>query len=167
MKKALHLVITSCAEGALVLLVAGIGWATRMPLIFASLGPTAYELVEKPNSPSARTYNIIAGHMLALGCGFFSLWLFNAWSSPKVASAEIVSSPRIWAAVLAATLTTAASLLVKASQPASLSTALIVSLGSMQTRRDAAAIIIGVLILAAVGEPFRRQFARTRVKQTS
>lgn len=164
MKRALHLLITSCAEGALILVVAAIGWATKLPLIFASLGPTAYELVEKPNSPGARTYNIIAGHMLGLGFGFLSLWLFHAWDAPKVASAGFVTSPRIWAAVVAASLTTGAALLVKASQPASLSTTLIVSLGSMQTRRDAAAIVIGVLILAAVGEPFRRYFGKTRVE---
>lgn len=166
MKKALHLLVTSSGEGALLLVVAAIGWATRMPLIFASLGPTAYELVEKPNSPSARTYNIIAGHMLGLGFGFLSLWLLHAWNAPKVATAEFVSSPRMWAAVVAAMLTTAATLVVKASQPASLSTTLIVSLGSMQTRRDAVAIVIGVLILAAIGEPFRRYFAKTRVKTT-
>jgi hypothetical protein len=35
-------------EGGLVLVLAAIGWATRQPLIFASLGPTAYELVEQP-----------------------------------------------------------------------------------------------------------------------
>jgi hypothetical protein len=167
MKKALHLLVTSCAEGALILVVAAIGWATRMPLIFASLGPTAYELVEKPSSPSARTYNIVAGHLLALGSGFLSLWLLNAWNAPKVASAGFVSAPRLWAAVVAVAITTAVTLIAKASQPASLSTALIVTLGSMQTRRDAVSIVIAVLILAAVGEPFRRQFAKTRVKTSS
>ncbi len=35
-------------EGGLVLVLAAIGWATRQPLIFAGLGPTAYELVEQP-----------------------------------------------------------------------------------------------------------------------
>jgi len=164
MKKAKHLLITSSAEGALLLVVAAIGWAARMPLLFASLGPTAYELVEKPNSPGARTYNVIAGHMLGLGFGFLSLWVFNAWHAPKVATAELVTPPRIWAAVLAATLTTGAALLIKASQPASLSTTLIVTLGSMQTRGDAEAIIIGVLILAAIGAPFRRYFVKTRVQ---
>jgi hypothetical protein len=51
--------------------IATIGWAIHMPLIFASLGPTAYEIVEKPNSKSARVYNVIVGHFVALGSGFF------------------------------------------------------------------------------------------------
>lgn len=47
-----------------------------------------------------------------------------------------------------------------ASQPASLATSLLVTLGLMQTKRDAIAIVIGVLILTAVGEPMRRLLAR-------
>jgi hypothetical protein len=165
MTRGKRLLFTALGEGGLVLVVAAIGLATRMPLIFTSIGPTAYELAEKPNAPSARTYNIIAGHMLALGAGFLSLWLLNAWCAPKVAAAGFVSSPRLLAAVLSVVLTTAVTLTLKASQPASLSTALLVSLGSMQTRRDAFAITIAVLILAAVGEPLRRQFAKTRVAE--
>jgi len=163
MTKGERLLFTSLAEGALILVVAAIGWVTRMPLIFTSLGPTAYELVEKPSSPSARSYNIIAGHFVALGAGFLSLWLLDAWNSPGVASSGFVSSPRLWAAVLSVVITTAVTLALKASQPASLSTTLLVSLGSMQTRRDAGAIAIAVLILAAVGEPLRRFFENTRV----
>jgi hypothetical protein len=62
-------------------------------------------------------------------------------------------------------ITTAATLALKASQPASLSTTLLVSLGSMQTMRDAATIAIAVLIIAAVGEPLRRQFALARLAE--
>jgi hypothetical protein len=65
-------------EGGLVLLLAAIGWATKQPLIFASLGPTAYELVEQPQLRSARAYNIIVGHLIGLGAGFFAVYLLNA-----------------------------------------------------------------------------------------
>lgn len=147
-------------EGGLILVVGAIGWAAHLPLIFTSLGPTAYELVEKPKAPSAKTYNVIMGHLVALGAGFFALWVLNAWNAPKVASAGFIASPRLWAAVLSVALTTALTVLLKASQPAALSTTLLVSLGSMQRSRDAMAIVIGVLILAAIGEPVRRQFAK-------
>ena len=143
-------------EGGLLLAIAAIGWATGQPLIFASLGPTAYELVELPRMPSARIYNIIVGHLVGLGAGFFAIYLLNAWAAPNVISAGIVSTPRLWAAVIAATLTTVVTLILKASQPASLATTLLVSLGAMQTRRDAVAIIVGVLLITAIGEPIRR-----------
>ena len=121
--------------------MAAIGWATRQPLIFASLGPTAYELVELPQMRSARAYNIVVGHLVGLGAGFLGLYLLNAWAAPNVLGAGIVSSQRLGAVVIAATLTTLGTLLLKASQPASLATTLLVSLGAMQTRRDALAII--------------------------
>lgn len=160
MTKGKHLLYASLGEGALILLMAAIAFVVRSPLIFASLGPTAYELVEKPLAPSARTYNIIAGHMTGLAAGFLSLWLFSAWDAPKAASAGFITSPRLWAAVLSVVITTAATLALNASQPASLSTTLLVSLGSMQTMRDAASIVIAVLIMAAIGKALRRQFAK-------
>jgi hypothetical protein len=62
--------------------------------------------------------------------------------------------------VLAVLLTTFITLAIRASQPAALATALLVSLGSMQSGRDAVAIIVSV-ILAAIGEPLRRWRAAT------
>jgi hypothetical protein len=47
-------------------------------------------------------------------------------------------------------------LILKAGQPAALATTLLVSLGSMQTLRDAVAIAAGVVIITIVGEPVRR-----------
>jgi CBS domain-containing membrane protein len=163
--KGKDVLFASIGEGFLVLTVAAIGLIARMPLIFTSLGPTAYELVEKPNARSARLYNVIVGHMVALGAGFLSLWVLNAWAAPKVASAGFVSSPRLLAAVLSVVITTALTLLLGASQPASLSTTLLVSLGSMQKGRDAIAIALAVFIMAAIGEPVRRLCLKAGVGQ--
>ncbi len=80
-----------------------------------------------------------------------------------MAQAGFVSSPRLWAVVLAVAMTTFVTLLLKASQPAALATAVVISLGAMQTRRDALAIVVGVLILAAIGEPVRRLCAKAGV----
>jgi hypothetical protein len=57
---------------------------------------------------------------------------------------------------IAAALTTLITLILKAGQPAALATTLLVSLGSMQTHRDAMVIVAGVLLIAAIGEPIRR-----------
>lgn len=78
------------------LALAAIGWATKQPLIFASLGPTAYGLVEQPQLPSARAYNIIAGHLIGLGAGFLALCLLNACKVPNVISTSVVSAERMW-----------------------------------------------------------------------
>lgn len=148
--------IAPCGEGVPVLLLASLGWVASWPFIFASLGPTAYEILEQPRLKSARPYNVIAGHFVALGTGWISLLAFHARSSPSVSLAGFVPPPRLAAAVLAVVLTTFVTLAIRASQPAALATTLLVSLGSMQTARDAVAIIVSVLILVAVGEPLRR-----------
>lgn len=151
------LLLAPMGEGALILVLAAIGWATRWPFVFASLGPTAYEIVEKPASKSARPYNIIAGHFVGLGAGWVALWALHAWGSPKLTVVGAVPALRMWTALVAVVLTTGLTLAIRASQPASLATSLLVSLGQMQTARDAVAIMIAVLIIAAIGEPLRRQ----------
>lgn len=156
------LIWATLGEGGLIMAMAAIGWATGQPLIFASLGPTAYEMVEQPHMKSARAYNVIVGHFCGLGAGFLALWILHAWSSPDVLSAGAISTQRLWAVTLAAALTTCLCLLLKAGQPAALATTLLISLGAMQTRKSAIAIVIGVLIIAAIGEPVRLIRLRTQ-----
>ncbi|HET9176928.1 MAG TPA: HPP family protein [Terriglobia bacterium] len=155
-----NLVISTLGEGALILVLAAIAWITHGPYIFASLGPTAYEQVELPRSRSSRPYNIITGHLVALGSGLFMLWVLNAWHSPNILALGYVSSQRLWASAIAAALTAGITQALYASQPASLATSLLVTLGLMQTQRDAMAIVIGVLLLTSVGEPMRRLLAQ-------
>jgi hypothetical protein len=156
LKNHVDLFWATLGEGGLVLAVAAIGWATNQPLVFASLGPTAYELMEQPQLPSARAYNIVVGHLCGLSAGFLAVFLLNAWAAPNVMATGVVSSGRVWAAAISAAITTLACLVLDAGQPAALATTLLVALGAMQTRRDAAAIVVGVLLIAAIGEPVRR-----------
>ncbi|MGA7626319.1 MAG: HPP family protein [Candidatus Acidiferrales bacterium] len=121
MKKS-DLLWATLGEGSLILAMAAIGWATKQPLIFASLGPTAYELAEQPQARSARAYNIIVGHLVGVGAGFFALYLLGAWNEPNVTSTGIVSPARLWAVATAATLTTLVTLILKSGQPAALAT---------------------------------------------
>ena len=145
------------------------GWVTHsqslkpgceMPNLAAFNGTDLLAL-EKPESRSARLHNVIAGHLVGLGAGFFALWVLHAWASPKVMSSGFVAAPRIWTAVLSAALTAGITLVIGASHPASLATTPLVSLGVIQTRRDAVGIIVSVLLLSAIGEPVRRM--RTKV----
>src|SRR5262245_54655617 len=111
------------------LALAAIGWATNQPVVFASLGPTAYEIVEQPQLPSARPFNIIVGHFIGLSAGFLAVYLLNAWEAPNVLATGIVSSSRVWAVAISAAVTTLVTLILNAGQPAALATTLLVSLG--------------------------------------
>lgn len=150
-----ELLVAPVGEAALILVVSIVGWATHQPLVFASLGPTAYEIIEKPSHPSARPYNVIVGHFIAVLAGFAALFLVHAWSVPSV-SATGVPFLRVWAAVIAALITVFFTLLAKATQPAALSTTLLVSLGILQTPWEGAMIMAGVVLIVAIGEPIRK-----------
>lgn len=157
-------IIAPFGEALLLLIVGLAGWLTHQPLIFASLGPTAYELIETPHRRSAQPYSLLAGHAIAVGAGYLALSLTQAWGAPPVSSAGVPLS-RVACAVLAAALTVLVNLLIHASQPAATSTTLLIALGLLQKPRDAAIILGGVLLMAAVGEPLRRLRLRTRELQ--
>ena len=153
------LLVAPALEALLIIIVAIAGWLTHKPLIFASLGPTAYELIETPRSPTARPWNIMAGHTLAVVCAFAALALTHAWHVPNVSSGS-VAGPRVAAATLAAALTVFSTLVLRANQPAAVSTTLLISTGSMQAPIDAFHILLAVAILLAAGEPLRAWRAR-------
>lgn len=109
------LVIAPLLEGLLILIVAWVGWASHQPLIFSSLGPTAYELIETPNRPSARPYNIFVGNLMAVIAGFAGLWLAHGWKVESV-SLHGVPAQRVAAVVIAVVLTVLLTLLTRATQ---------------------------------------------------
>jgi hypothetical protein len=143
-------------EGLLICVVAVTAWLAGHPWLFSSLGPTAYEQAEKPHSKSARLYNVVVGHLVGLGCGFLGIALLNAWAAPKVSGTTFVPLARLGAAVIAAVATTFINLELESSQPAALATSLLVALGPYDTAKGALWVVVGVLILAAIGEPVRR-----------
>jgi HPP family len=158
--KSSEVVLDTLGEGVLLLVVAAIGWATHQPLVYASLGPTAYEQVARPNDKSSRPFNVVVGHLIGLASGFIAAAVCGAFDAPKVASAGFVPGVRVWAIALAVALTAAGTLLAKARQPAATATSLLVALGAMQTARDAGAIVAGIVLIAVLGEPVRRIRAR-------
>lgn len=159
--KAKDIVIAPICEAALIGMVAIVGWITASPLVFTSLGPTAYELIETPNRPSARPYNVIVGHLIGVLAGFAALWITHSWTVPGISSGK-VALPRVAAASVSALLTVLVTLLARATQPAALSTTLLVSLGSLQRRQDGFFIMAAVVLLVLLGEPLRRWRSRDK-----
>lgn len=156
-----ELAIAPVCEAALILAVSIVGWLTRSPLVFTSLGPTAFELIETPNRPSAKPYNVIVGHLIGVLAGFAALWITHAWAVPGVSSGK-VALPRVAAGTIAAFLTVLVTLLAHATQPAALSTTLLVSLGTLQRWQDGFFIVGAVVLLVFLGEPLRRWRSREK-----
>lgn len=142
-------------EAVLVLIAGATAVWSGHPWLFTALGPTGFEIIEKPKQDSSRTWNVIVGHFIAIGCGFAGVAAAGAWNTPAVNAHSHVAWARVWAATLAVALTVIFNLLLKAGQPAAMATALLISLGTMQTAYAALWIAVGVCIIAIVGEPLR------------
>lgn len=150
-----ELVIAPVSEAALILIAAIIGWASHQPLVFASLGPTIYEMIETPKQPSARPYNVVVGHLIGVLAAFAAIYILQGWNAPQV-SALGVPLTRVWTATLAALITVVFTLIARAKQPAALATTLLISLGLMQTWVQGGIIMGGVVLITLLGEPIRR-----------
>ena len=156
-----ELVIAPICEGALILTVSIVGWLTKSPLVFTSLGPTAFEMIETPKRPSARPYSVIVGHLIGVLAGFAALWITNAWATPGISSGR-VALPRVAAATISALLTVLVTLLVHATQPAALSTTLLISLGTFHRWQYGFTIMGAVVLLVFLGEPLRQWRSREK-----
>jgi hypothetical protein len=153
-------------EGALILAIGAVGVWSRQPLVFTSLGPTAYEQIETPERRSAEVYSVIVGHAVGLLSGLVAVGAASARSSPVVNQTHAMDVHRMAACAIAVLLTVLVNLLLRATQPAALSTTLLVALGGYQDLRGQAAIVVGVLLLAILGEPLRRMRLRMREQIT-
>ncbi len=143
--------------GLLMLLVGLIGLATAQPLLFPSLGPTAFLQTEAPDQPASRFYNVTIGHAVGLISGYAAVFLFRADATPALFAAHQLVAPRVWASVLAIVLTMFGSALLKASHPPAAATTLLIALGGFRpTVHDVFTIVVGVLIVAVAGEGLRR-----------
>ena len=145
------------SAGVLLLVVGVLGLVTHQPLLFPSLGPTAFLQTETPDQPSARPYNVVVGHLVALLAGFLAVWVFGAVDAPSVLATHELTAPRVWASVLAVALTLLGGLLLRASHPPAAATTLLTSLGGFPpTLHSAATVMSGVLLITLLGEVFRR-----------
>jgi hypothetical protein len=149
------LLIAPAGEAFLIAIAALAGWICRQPLIFASLGPTAYEIIETPHRRTARPYSIFVGHLIGIGAAYLALFLTHAWWVPPV-SATGVPWARVEAVVLGAALTTFMTLLLRAGQPAAIATSLLIATGVLQRPVDAVIIMSAVVLMILAGEPLRR-----------
>ncbi len=135
----------------LALAVSGLAaYFTKQPLLFPSLGPTAFLFFESPMSPQSSPRNTLIGHLVAVLAGAASLAIFGLLNDPSVLI-EGVTLARVGAGALSLALTGAVLLLLKSSHPPTGATTLIVSLGLLRTPHQMAALICGVLLLTVAG----------------
>jgi CBS-domain-containing membrane protein len=135
----------------LALAVSGLAaYLLQQPLLFPSLGPTAFLFFETPMAPTASPRNTLIGHLVAILAGALSLAIFGLLDHPSILQ-EGVTLARVGAGTLSVALTGALLLLLRSSHAPTGATTLIVSLGLLQTTREMVELMAGVVLLTVVG----------------
>lgn len=68
---------------ATISLLAVLAMVWHVPLVFPSLGPTAFLLFSSPHLPSACPRNTLCGHAIGIVCGYGALWLTGLQHAPS------------------------------------------------------------------------------------
>ena len=131
-------------------IMAGAAAITGQPLIFPSLGPTAFLLFYTPTAPAACPRNTIIGHAIGVGAGYLSLVVFGLTSAGP-ALAEGVTWLRVGAAALSLGLTSGVMVWARVPHPPAGATTLIVSLGIITTPPQLAVLMLAVVLLVLQG----------------
>src|SRR5690606_38333767 len=128
-------------------LMAGAAYETGAPLIFPSLGPTAFLLFYTPLQPAASPRNTLCGHLVGVLAGYLSLALFGLLDAGP-ALAEGVTVPRVAAAALSLGLTSGVMVWLKVPHPPAGATTPIISLGILREPWQLAVLMLAVALLA-------------------
>jgi CBS domain-containing membrane protein len=127
-------------------------WAyiVNQPLVFPSLGATAFLIFETPMAEVATPRNTMIGHTVGVAAGAVSLFLFGLLNAPSVYVSG-VTIDRVFAIALAVALTGGVLRVLRAAHPPAGATTIIVASGLLAKPRQMLDILIGVLLLTIAG----------------
>jgi CBS domain-containing membrane protein len=149
--------------GALALVNGGLSTAlmalgalvTGVPLLFPSLGPTAFMLFYQPTSPAACPRNAIFGHLIGILVGYASLVIFGL-EHAEPALAGGVTWGWVGSASLSLALTGGVMVWARVPHPPAGATTLIVSLGILPRPGQLVALFAAILLLVLQGLAINR-----------
>jgi len=144
------------AIAVLVLATGLIGLACGQAWLLPSLGPTAFLLAQSPAHPSARFWNIVAGHALGLLAGFLAVAICRAGQDPVVLADHLLTGPRLGASALGLALMLLFQSSTRSLHPPAAATAMLVTLGSLASPWDALRLLAAAALLGLMGEGARR-----------
>ncbi len=151
-----RLALFGLANGTLSIAIVALAAAVvDEPLVFPSLGPTAYLLSVAPTARTTEPRNIVVGHLLGVVGGVAALVLFGLTDAGS-AFAEGMNLRRSGAAAVSLGLTAALMIWLDADHAPAGATTLIVSLGILTTPSQLAALMVAVVFLAYQGVAVNR-----------
>jgi CBS domain-containing membrane protein len=123
-------------------------WGFDEPLLFPSLGATAFLFFETPMAEVASPRNAIIGHTVAVVAAVVGIAAFGLIDAPSAYEGGVVPE-RIGAVALAVALTGGTLRLLRAAHPPAGATTIIVSSGLLDDPEQLLAVFVGVAILTA------------------
>jgi CBS domain-containing membrane protein len=139
--------IVTAIGSFLALAVSGtIAWVVSEPLVFPSLGATAFLCFETPLAEVASPRNTIVGHLTAIAAAAVSLAAFGLLDAPS-AFVEGITPARVGAVALSVGLTGGVLRLLRSAHPPAGATTIIVSSGLLAEPEQMLAVAVGVVLL--------------------
>jgi CBS domain-containing membrane protein len=138
-------------------LMAAFAAILHTPLIFPSLGPTAFHYFSRQTAPTASPRNAILGHLIGTVAGYFSL-VVTGLTTAGSAIANGVTWPRVIAAALSLGLTAGLMILFRASHAPAGATTLIISLGILTQPWQLVVLMIAIILLTLQALAINRLF---------
>lgn len=136
-------------------LVSAAAVAFDEPLVFPSLGPTAFLLSYAPTDATTTPRNIVVGHLVGVVAGSIALLAFGLTGEPSAFAAGFTLA-RAGAAALSLGLTGALMTWMDAAHAPAGATTLIVSLGILTAPHQLVALMTAVAFLAYQGVAVNR-----------
>jgi hypothetical protein len=124
----------------------GIAWALKEPLLFPSLGATAFLMFETPMAEVSSPRNAVIGHYIAGAVAYFWLYVFDLINQPSAIQAGFTGD-RAAAVALSVAFTGLILRLLRAAHPPAGATTVIVSVGLLHNSHQMIILALGVLLV--------------------
>lgn len=140
---------TSLHTGLLVTVVGAFAWASGLPALFPSLGPSAFVIAMFPESEASNPRRVVISHVIGVVAGLFAYYLFAAGlvATQQTVPFSLASARLAVSSVVATVLTVAGMLSFQVRHPPACATTLIVSLGLLSGLFEAVVIVTAVVLL--------------------
>ncbi|RKD93936.1 HPP family protein [Halopiger aswanensis] len=140
---------TTLHTGLLISTTAALAWLTGLPMLFPSLGPSAFVLALFQDSEAASPRRVIGGHAIGVAAGLLAYHLLGAGVSMTTATdpGSLAGLRLAASGVVATTLTAGGMLATDTRHPPACATTLIVSLGLLSAPLEGALIVCTVVVL--------------------
>jgi CBS domain-containing membrane protein len=125
-------------------------WVVKQPLLFPSLGATAFLIFETPMAEVGSPRNTIIGHTVGVAAGVVAILIFGLWDAPSVYVTGMTPE-RIGAMALAVALTGGVLRVLRSAHPPAGATTIIVASGLLARPKQLVDVLVGVALLTAAG----------------